>query len=94
MSLGMILYYYGVLINATNASPFSSGTLNHPVNIMFAGSLLASLCWVSDLCIIISVIDFELSHTLQTVQMMLWPFYEVDEADLLVERSRLVNSKK
>ena len=78
MSLGMILYYYGATINAINAR---SGTLSHPVNLMFAGSLLASLCWVSDLCIIISIIDFELSHTLQTVQMMLWPFYEMDEAN-------------
>ena len=59
MSLGMMLYSVGIVINAPGLAFTLSGTQGSVVNItipgtrpgenlMFAGSLLASLCWVNE----------------------------------------------
>ena len=55
MSLGMSLFSYGTEIHLFNnkyrvfyyTDYDSAETLSHSVKIAFAGSLLASLCWVS-----------------------------------------------
>ena len=49
MSLGMMLYNYGGIILSISGHSLSLSTLGvHAVNVMFAGSLLASLFWVSE----------------------------------------------
>ena len=46
MTLAMMLYIYRAAINAANTSKDPD-----PVNIMFTGSLIASLFWVSEFLI-------------------------------------------
>ena len=49
MSSGMISYYYGMTIVELNSFSFFIREFSRPVYIMFAGSILASLNWVSEL---------------------------------------------